>query len=114
MFSEGISAAMERESSEFDRAVDEAHGRIVLFGAGTLGRQALECLRRDGLKPLAFSDNSPDAWGKAVNDLTVLSPSEAAARFGDSSTFLVTIWNDRQRFAETATRLESLGCRQVL
>jgi FkbM family methyltransferase len=114
MFSEGLSAATERESSEFDRAVDDARGRIVLFGAGTLGRQALASVRRDGLEPLAFSDNSPNAWGKTIDDLTVLSPNEAADRFGNSSAFLVTIWNDRQRFAETATRLESLGCSRVL
>jgi len=114
MFAEGVSAAIQRESSEFDRAVGEALGRVVLFGAGTLGRQALGCLRRDGLEPIAFSDNGPNGWGKTVDGLPVLSPTVAANRYGDSATFLVTIWNDRQRFAETATKLQSLGCGRVL
>jgi FkbM family methyltransferase len=48
-----------------------------------------------------------------VDGLTVLSPNDAARQFGASALFLVTIWNDSHRFAETAERLTRLGCRYV-
>jgi FkbM family methyltransferase len=85
-----------------------------LFGAGNLGRQTLACLREDGLKPIAFADNSPARWTKEIDGLDVLSPNEAAEKFGGNSTFLVTIWNDKQRFAETAEQLHGIGCPHVV
>jgi FkbM family methyltransferase len=114
LFAEGIEGARKREQSEFDRLLEANHGRLVLFGAGTLGQQALNCLRADGVEPLAFSDNNSAVWGQSVSDLTVLSPEDAAHRFGASALFVVTIWNDKQRFAETAERLAALGCRRVV
>ena len=114
MLSEAIDSTRARERSEFDRIAAEHAGQIVLFGAGNLGRQALKALNEDRLRPVAIADNSRQMWGRDLNGMTILSPRDAADRFGATALFVVTIWNDRQRFAETAAMLGALGCRTVV
>ena len=82
--------AMAREVSQADL------GRLILFGAGTLGRHALGKLRSAGVEPLAFADNDPKAWGTTVDHLRVLGPSDAAAQFGGDVLFVVTIYTGRK------------------
>ena len=43
----------------------------------------------------------------------MLAPPDAARLVGSTGAFLVTIWNDRHRFAETAQQLRALGCPNV-
>ena len=114
LLSEAIDSTRARERSEFDRIAAERAGQIVLFGAGNLGRQALKALNEDRLRPVAIADNSRQVWGRDLNGMTILSPRDAADRFGATALFVVTIWNDRQRFAETAAMLGALGCRTVV
>jgi FkbM family methyltransferase len=114
MLSEGVVATRKRERNEFDRLISSGAPLLVLFGAGNLGRQTLGCLRQDGLEPVAFADNSPERWGQVVDGLTVVAPNDAARQLGRSAKFVVTIWNDRQRFAETAHQLAGLGCADVI
>lgn len=111
---EDLGAAKERERNAFDRLLAEANGRIVLFGAGNLGRKALRCLRSAGIEPLAFADNNQARWGGDVDGLRVLSPADAAAKFGSSAIFMVTIWSLGHSYRETFAKLTSLGCRTVL
>lgn len=111
---EDIGAVKERERTAFGRALAEANGRIVLFGAGNLGRKALGCLRSVGVEPLAFSDNSQALWGSHTDGVRILSPADAAAEFGSSAMFMVTIWSLGHTFRETHAKLKSLGCRSVL
>ena len=113
LFSEELSGAVAREQSEFDR-LTAGVDKLVLFGAGNLGREVLACLRQDGIAPVAFSDNRREMWGQTVDGLQVLAPHDAAALVGSTGAFLVTIWNDRHRFAETAQQLRALGCPNVL
>jgi FkbM family methyltransferase len=114
ILSEEVSEARQREDAAFDLALADSGHRLVLFGAGTFGRQALERLRACGVEPLAFSDNDSRRWGTQVDGALVLSPAEAVARFGDSALFLVTIWNNKHRFVETQRQLQGLGCRVIL
>jgi FkbM family methyltransferase len=109
------SAAL-RERHHFDQAAGPFHNRIVLFGAGGLGRKALRGLRSVGLQPLAFSDNNPHLWNKYVDEIQVLPPSDAAARFRDSAIFVVTIWPalGGPVFRQIQNQLESLGCGKVV
>ena len=51
MLGEDLGAVKERERTAFDRLLAEANGRIVLFGAGNLGRKALRCLRSASIEP---------------------------------------------------------------
>jgi len=86
-------AILGRESSTYDR---EAGGldEVVLFGVGVLGRQTLAGLRKLGVQPLAFCDNDARRWNTEVDGLMVLSPAEAAQRFGRRAVFVLTIWRD--------------------
>jgi FkbM family methyltransferase len=49
-----------------------------------------------------------------IDGLTVLSPREAATRFGHSAAFVVTIWNTNHSFVETQKKLQGLGCIKVI
>src|SRR5262249_10413814 len=88
--------------------------RIVLFGAGNLGRQVLTRLREDGIEPLCFADNRASAWGTTIDSLRVLSPTDAAKEFGSRAVFIVTIWNVTHRYLDTQQQLRLLGCKWVM
>jgi len=59
LLSETVDSARHRESTAFDGLREEAGGKIVLFGAGRLGRKTAAALRRAGITPLAFADSNP-------------------------------------------------------
>ena len=113
LLDEDLASVRDREQNTFDRIVDEAQKKIVLFGAGNLGQTALACLRTVGIEPLAFSDNNPALWGRAVDGLTVLSPSDVSSKYGSSAAFFVMIWSLGHRFGATKEQLNALGCRNV-
>ncbi len=110
LFQESVEQVLARERGALQDLLDRREGRVVLFGAGTLGRRALALLREIGYRPLAFSDNNQKAWGSEIDGVSVLPPNEAAQRYGNSALFLVTIWNDRHWFKETYQQLSGLGC----
>jgi FkbM family methyltransferase len=116
LLSESVSAARARERSTFDRMIGPFGKRLVLSGAGNLGRKILNALRQEGIEPLAFVDNNPKLWGSSVEGLTVLSHAEGARRFGDSATFCVTIWRGEgtDTMAERLQPLIDLGCANVI
>jgi FkbM family methyltransferase len=103
-----------RERDTFDAELKPFGGRVVLVGAGNLGRRVLARLRQDGAEPLAFTDNNRAAWGKEVEGLRILPPEEAARQFGKKALFLVTIWNDHHRFLDTRDQFTGLGCARVI
>ena len=77
--------------------------RIVLFGAGALGRRTLAGMRCAGLDALAFADNGEALHGRDVDGLPVLRPGEAVAKYGKSATFVVATYNTsrpRQQLAD--------------
>jgi FkbM family methyltransferase len=106
----------ERERTAFDEATGPLASRLVLFGAGHLGRQTLSGLRRLGLEPVAFADNDPRLWHQSVDGIVVLPPAEAARQFGTSAAFIVTIWRGEgtDRMGERTGQLLQLGCRSVV
>jgi FkbM family methyltransferase len=113
ILTESISAVKEREASALDQLLSAHQNRVVLFGCGTLGRQAVDLFREIGINPLAFCDSNPSRWGTNISGLPVLSPSDAAAQFGMNSVFLVTIWNDFHWYRDTFAKLTSLRCTSV-
>ena len=116
LLSESREAAVRREKSAFDEAAHPFGERLVLFGAGGLGRKTLEGLRQVGIEPLAFSDNDAKLWGREVDGLTVLSPTDAAAKYGTSAAFLLTIWRAQgtDRMRERIARVRSFGVERVI
>src|SRR5438874_13551096 len=105
-----------REQQERFRQECAARGnRIVLFGAGGLGRKAARGLQSRGIEPLAFADNDSDLWGRQADGAPVLAPRDAAERYGDEALFVVAIWSpgSGHRYVETRARLQEMGCTAV-
>jgi FkbM family methyltransferase len=114
LLSEPLESVRERERTAFDHLATACENRIVLCGAGNLGRRTLACLRNSRIEPLAFCDNSSQKWGRVIDGLKILSPADAGARYGDSALFVVTIWSRGHWFRETQARLVSHGVRRVV
>lgn len=116
LLSEDIISVINREKSTFDRLVAPFGESLVLFGAGSLGRKAFAGLRGVGIKPLAFADNNPRLWNKSVDGLQVLSPQDAAQKFGGRAAFVVTIWRAGRghRFVRTRQQLLDLNCLRIV
>ena len=114
ILSEPIPSVIDRERHALDQLLEDTGPRVVLFGAGGLGRQTLACLRTIGIEPLAISDNNSRLWGSTLDGIEVLPPRVSAARFGAEACFVVTIWNPSHWYSETRTQLESLGCRWIM
>ncbi|MEY2562634.1 MAG: hypothetical protein QOH88_827 [Verrucomicrobiota bacterium] len=104
------------ESSLFDQLTGEKRERLVLCGAGGLGRKILAGLRFAGIEPLCFADNNPALAGKTVEGVRVLSAVEAAKEFGHEAAFVVTVWgaHSRDRLADRKSQWSALGCETVV
>ena len=114
LLNESIDSAKERERSTFDAITAPFQRRLVLFGAGNLGRAVLQILRQDGIEPLAFADNAGNLWGNEVHGVKVLSPADAAQQFGESATFVVTAFRPGLDFLSIRQQLRSLSCARVV
>jgi FkbM family methyltransferase len=85
--------------------------RIVLYGAGNLGRSVLKRLRSADVDPIAFADDTLSKQGKTIDGLQVYPPEEIARRFGSDLTFVVTILNPALRFLDAKENLRRrTGC----
>jgi FkbM family methyltransferase len=113
LLSEPLGSVRDRETSAFDKLLAGCGNRLVLFGAGNLGRKVLQCLRSIGIEPLAFADNGASKWGSQVDGVPVLSPKDSAARYGTSALFLVTIWSLGHFYPDSFAQLGRLGCTHV-
>jgi FkbM family methyltransferase len=113
LLSEPIASVRERERFAFERLLSGCGGRTVLFGAGNLGRKVLESLRGIGVEPLAFADNGRSKWGSRVDGIPVLSPKDAAERYGSSALFIVSIWSLGQFYPESRATLQRMGCAHI-
>jgi len=117
LLSETVHAVIEREKTSFDRAAGEFAGRIVLFGAGALGRRTLAGMQRIGTRPLAFADNhaSAEKFKDGIDGVPVYSPSKAAELYGETAVFLITIWGSfaTDKMRDRVRQLQDLGCQHV-
>ena len=116
LFTEGVPGAIHREMTSFDELAGAFGNSLVLFGAGNLGRRTLTGLRKLGIEPLAFAENNPKLWAQTLNGVPVMSAQEAAARYGKSAAFVVTIWSGEgwDRMRDRVRSLRDLGCEYVL
>jgi FkbM family methyltransferase len=114
VLSEDIAYTRVRERSTFDSTVNPFQNRLVLFGAGNLGRKVLRVLRGHGIEPLAFSDNSTGLWGKEIEGVLVLPPPDAAEQFGKNAAFVVTAFSPACDIVPIQRQLRDLGCGPVV
>lgn len=112
LLEESAASCQSREQETFDILIGNRKD-LVLFGAGGLGRKVLAALRSAGIEPLSFADNK--LAGQIVYGVSVLTPVEAAKEFGDSATFVVTIWAAwADTMQEQVAGLRALGCKSVV
>lgn len=116
LFRGDLDSVIKREREAFDELAAPFEKSIVLFGSGQLGRKALKGLREIGIEPLAFSDNNSKLWNQSIDGLTVLSPEDAAQKFGNKAVFVVTIWGacSTHRLRHTQEQLQQLNCLKVV
>ncbi len=116
LLDESVASVRQREASAFDEATGGRTDRIVLWGAGRLGRKVLAGLRSMGIEPLAFCDSNRALWGSELDGLSVMSVEDAVAAHGDDATFVITIWgpHDRETMIDRQQRLFNLGCTTVV
>jgi FkbM family methyltransferase len=113
ILSEPIEQVEDREHSELAGLLQTNNNQCVLFGAGSLGQRALAELKASGIHPLAISDNNRKLWGTQIEGTPLLSPAEAAARYGKQAVFFITIRNERHWYRETFEQLTGLGCAAI-
>ncbi len=115
LLAEPIAAAELRERCAFAAMQAGTDGRVVLFGAGRLGHLCARALHAAGVPLLAFCDGNPALHGTIQEGVEVLSPPDAARRFGDSALFVVAIWTGtaRESMVDRIAHLRDLGCRYV-
>jgi FkbM family methyltransferase len=114
LLAEDLASARERRQTAYDRLTRPHGERILLFGAGGLGRRTLDGLRAKGIEPVAFIDTYKA--GGTLDGVPVLSPDEAARRHGTSAAFVVTIWRAGRGplFGDIRDQLVRLGCQRVV
>ncbi|MEO0548100.1 MAG: nucleoside-diphosphate sugar epimerase/dehydratase [Pseudomonadota bacterium] len=85
--------------------------RVVIYGAGSTGRQLAGALGRDGeFKPVAFVDDNPELRRVTINGLRVFRSSDVADvvnRFGAASVLLAMPSISRRRRSEVVASLQA-------
>jgi FkbM family methyltransferase len=109
-----MESALLRQGADFTTKIEKAGERIVLYGAGRLGRKVAAALRKKGIYPVAFADNDSRLQGTEVDGIRVLSPATAAERWRNEALFVVTTFlpvggGVRSRLYELA----DVGCRNT-
>jgi FkbM family methyltransferase len=84
--------------------------KVVIFGAGPLGKLTLEGATGAGLDVLAFADNNQAKWGSRLDGIEIMSPGEAVSRFNEEACFVAAVYNG------TAPRkqLAELNCQRIV
>ena len=101
---------VERVEGMYDRLAAPFPQRVVIFGAGQLGRFVLPAVRKAGLEALAYCDNNSRLWGSQIDGVPVMSPAQAVERYRDSACFLVAVYNS----GAPRRQLRELGCSRVV
>jgi FkbM family methyltransferase len=94
------SAAAYADQRAYERGlIDDALGggwqdRVVIFGAGQIGVDALRGLRAMGIEPRGFSDNSTTRWGQVIDGVEVVSPASLPDVVEDPC-IIVAVWRSK-------------------
>jgi len=107
--------ARAREQDAFDKLAGPCAERVVLWGAGNLGRRLAATMRAAGFFPLSFCDRNAQLQGSEVDGIPVISVEAAVARWGREAAFVVAIWHGAapEGVADRIEQLQSLGCECV-
>ena len=108
--SQGSRYLTERVIRLYDDLAAPCQERMVVFGAGHLGRFVLPGLIESGVDVISYCDNNTALLGQNIAGIPIVSPTEAIARYGDSAAFLVAIYNA----TAVKAQLHELGCPRII
>ncbi|WP_420558464.1 FkbM family methyltransferase [Roseovarius sp.] len=108
ILSETPQEARERSRLRLDQALPDPDN-IALFGAGNTGREVLNRLRRAGVEPVAFIDDTPAKQGTTIDGLRVMGRQQAAETLKPDVTVLVTVLNPKLTFVQAQALLAETG-----
>lgn len=108
ILSETPDEARARCGRRLDAALPDM-GNIALFGAGNTGREVVKRLRRAGVEPVAFIDDTPAKQGTTIDGLRVLGRQQAAEALEPDATVLVTVLNPKLTFVQAQALLAETG-----
>jgi len=112
LLAEPVASAEIREKAEFAMQLEDSGGKVILYGAGSLGRKAAVALRNQGIEPIAFIDNDVQLHGRTVERILVLSPDTAAEHWRNSALFVVTTFLPNCGGVQARLKeLDLLGCK---
>ncbi len=113
---EPVAHATYRERSTFQQLRRGSSGRVVIYGAGSLGRRIRAGLGEMGIEVVAFVDRNPDLWSKTVDGVKVLSPTDASAAYGRHDLFIVAVWHPMRAggVESIINALRTKGCEHIV
>ena len=65
---------------------------ICLYGAGAKGRQTLYLLKKKGIEPIAFIDQSAGKYADGYAGVEVISPEKAVQKYSHCMVLITTVW----------------------
>lgn len=110
ILSETLEEAQERRNRRLIAALPDMEN-IALFGAGNTGREVVKRLRRAGVEPVAFIDDTPAKQGTTIEGLRVFGRRQAAESLKPATTVLATVLNPKLTFVKAQTLLAETGLR---
>jgi FkbM family methyltransferase len=116
LLSESPASVLYRERNTLEKIIGSLDGDFILFGAGNLGRKVVKILKRIGKTPAAFIDNNPSLWGKEVEGVPIMSPTESAKQFDPREVGVITtIWfgEATDRMSDRVGPLRQLGFNKI-
>src|ERR1044072_4906944 len=110
LLGESQDAASRRAASQLE--LDDAP--LALYGAGNTGRMVLQNLRRAGIEPVAFADDTPGKQGKTLDGVPIMSPEDVIKTFGPQTLLAITIFSPQASFLRIARQLkQTIGAQGV-
>ena len=98
--------------TEINDKLKNAKG-IVIFGAGILGNKVAMHLKKLNFNIFCFADNNKQLWGQYIDEIPILSLSEASVKF-QMSTCIIAIWNPLYHFDIVKMQLSDLNFYNVV
>lgn len=92
---------------KFAKDVRNYEGRVIIFGAGQYGSEALKEIGSE--KIICFCDNNPRKWGQTMEGKTIYSLQESLEIAGEKVLFVISP-RDLEISISIANQLKELGC----
>ena len=114
LLSESLESVRNREQTNFEKILKGSR-EVVIFGAGNLGKKALQALQSQGYEVKGFLDNNTSLHGKEVKGLLVSSIAEGWRLHGDAVGVVVAIYSGelKDTMSERIAPLHEAGFSKV-